>query len=88
MLDKIKENVGYVIAAIIAILYGLFKFEQKKADEAQADLRNAEADKRDTKLEAEKSTNDVLIKDVQKDAEEDKKEKLTPEEMVEFLKKV
>lgn len=88
MLEKIKSSIGYVVTGIIAILYALFKYEQKKAIEKGAQLRNAEAEKKDTQLDGKQDTNDALIKDVQSDAEKDKKHKLTPEEMVDFLKKI
>lgn len=88
MFEKIKSSLGYVVAAVIAVLYALFKYEQKKAIEKGAELRNAETDKKDVQLEGRQETIGALIDDAKKDAEAQKKEKLSPDEMVDFLKKV
>jgi uncharacterized membrane protein len=86
MLDKIKANFAYVVAAVVAVLYALFRFEKKRADDNAAKLNNAEVDKKDAVAVTKQEANNEKVAAAVKAAEEEKGRKLTQDEMTEFLK--
>lgn len=88
MLQKIRNSIGFIAAAVIAILSLLFLMEKDGKQEAQEKLVNKEADDKDKVLAQQEV---VVQADVTKTEEQAKQEEAAPmsqDQTVDMLNKL
>lgn len=85
---KLKDKVGVALAAALAVLYLLFRYEQNRANKEAVAVENADVAKKDAVL-AEKESEDVKqIAQIKQDAAtQDAAKPTTPEQEIEALNK-
>jgi len=86
--SQIKDKAGVAVAAALAILFVLFKYEQNKANKEGVALENAQTSQKDAVL-AEKQSEDVkaIAQDKQDAAAADAAVPSTPQAEVDALNK-
>ena len=87
-MENIKAKLGAVLAAVLGILYLLFRFERKKRIEAETSLKSAEFDAKDTLLAQKQADVGAKVEEEKARLEEAKKADLTTEQMTDFLNKL
>jgi hypothetical protein len=86
--SNIKDKAGVVLAAALAILYLLFKYEQNKANKEGIALENSETASKDAVLVEKQSEDTKQIAAIkQEEATQDAAKPTTTEEMVADINK-
>lgn len=91
MWEKIKPyvlNVKTLVAAAFGLLFLLFKWEKKGKEDAQAELEQAEYKKNDAVLAQQEQDAKAQLEKDKASLDEEKKKKLTDEQMAEYLKSI
>lgn len=80
------KKVWYFVASAFALLFGLFWYNKRKADEAESDLKHAESDKVDAILVDRQLQENLRLEAERKILEAEKGRKLSDEELAEFFR--
>lgn len=72
----------------MAVLFALFKWEQKKRVEAEVDAKDARYEAMDGVLEQKQKNIADNLEQAKKDLDSEKAKQLSQEEMTEYLKKL
>lgn len=86
--EKIKQYAVVIGGLVMGLLYLLFRVEQKKLKDAEADNLLKDAEKKDAVLVEDQNNIEKRIEEEKVKTETEKDKKLSPSEMEDFLKKL
>lgn len=85
---SIKEKLGILAAVLLGVFVALFAIERKQKEAAEVKLTEADTDQKDKDLAAQQDAIAQQTVQIEKQAEEEKKQPMTEQQTVDFLNKI